>query len=265
MKNQPTLLISNACSELGRALACDAAGQFRVALADADNQAGNRLCADLHAHGREAIFLDCLPGSARDRQRGVERVLRRWQQLDTLVNLPGPLTLGPFEATQTSHWQRVLQEQLLDTVNLCQSAASAMHRQQGGRILNVVPEYGILAGPLAAAQSAASAAVVAFGESLHSELHSNGIRVSTLVLPMYPEQRQGLHTTDPLSDARFRRKLGRSPVTLQELSEQILRALDTDSSLHIASGYTRRKWRRKRWFRARWERALRERGAKYRR
>ena len=34
MKHQPTLLISNACSELGQALVSDAAEHFRVALAD---------------------------------------------------------------------------------------------------------------------------------------------------------------------------------------------------------------------------------------
>ena len=61
------------------------------------------------------------------------------------------------------------------------------------------------------------------------------------------------------------RKLARSPVTRQELSQQILRALDSDSALHIASGHTRSKWRRKRWFRERWERGLRALGAKYRR
>lgn len=265
MKHQPTLLISNACSELGQSLVSDAAEDFRVALADADGQLGNQLCADLHGNGREALFLDCLPGSARDRQRGVERVLRRWQQLDTVINLPAPLTLGPFEATQASHWQRVLDEQLMDTVNLCQSAISAMHRQEGGRILNVVTEYGILAGPLAGAQSAASAAIVALGESLHSELHSSGIRVTTVVIPLYQEQANSLCATDPLSDARFQRKIARSPVTREELSQQILQALDSDSALHIASGYTQAKWRRKRWFRKRWERALRELGARYRR
>lgn len=266
MKHQPTLLISNACSELGQALVSDAAEHFRVALADADGQLGNQLCANLHGAGREALFLDCLPGSARDRQRGVERVLRRWQQLDTVISLPAPLTLGPFEATQTAHWQRVLDEQLMDTVNLCQSAISAMHRQeQGGRILNVVPEYGILPRPLASAQSAASAAIVALGESLHSELHSSGIRVTTLVIPLYQEQASSLCATDPLSDARFQRKIARSPVSREELSQQILNALDSDNALHIASGYTRAKWRRKRWFRKRWERALRELGARYRR
>ena len=266
MKHQPTLLISNACSELGQALVSDAAEHFRVALADADGQLGNQLCANLHGAGREALFLDCLPGSARDRQRGIERVLRRWQQLDTVISLPAPLTLGPFEATQTAHWQRVLDEQLMDTVNLCQSAISAMHRQEeGGRILNVVPEYGILAGPLAGAQSAASAAIVALGESLHSELHSSGIRVTTLVIPLYQEQASSLCATDPLSDARFQRKIARSPVSREELSQQILNALDSDNALHIASGYTRAKWRRKRWFRKRWERALRELGARYRR
>ncbi len=266
MKHQPTLLISNACSELGQALVSDAAEHFRVALADADGQLGNQLCANLHGNGREALFLDCLPGSSRDRQRGVERVLRRWQQLDTVINLPAPLTLGPFEATQTSHWQRVMDEQLMDTVNLCQSAISAMHREEeGGRILNVVPEYGILAGPLAGAQSAASAAIVALGESLHSELHSSGIRVTTLVIPLYQEQASSLCATDPLSDARFQRKIARSPVTREELSQQILDALNSDNALHIASGYTRAKWRRKRWFRKRWERGLRELGARYRR
>lgn len=265
MKHQPTLLISNACSDLGQTLARDAAEHFRVALSDADGQAGNRLCTDLHGDGREAIFLDCLPGSARDHQRGVERVLRRWQQLDTVINLPAPLTLGPFEATQASHWQRILDEQLMDTVNLCQSAISAMHRQDGGRILNVVPEYGLLAGPLASAQSAASAAIVALGESLYSELHNSSIRVTTVVIPMHQEQANSLCATDPLSDARFRRKIARSPVSREELSQQILQALDSDSALHIATGYTQAKWRRKRWFRKSWERALRELGARYRR
>jgi 3-hydroxybutyrate dehydrogenase len=106
---------------------------------------------------------------------------------------------------------------------------------------------------------------VALGESLHSELHSSGIRVTTVVIPLYQEQASSLSATDPLSDARFQRKIARSPVTRQELSQQILQALDNDSALHIASGHTQAKWRRKRWFRKRWERTLRELGAKYRR
>jgi 3-hydroxybutyrate dehydrogenase len=89
--------------------------------------------------------------------------------------------------------------------------------------------------------------------------------VTTLVIPLYQEQASSLCATDPLSDARFQRKIARSPVTREELSQQILDALNSDNALHIASGYTRAKWRRKRWFRKRWERGLRELGARYRR
>ena len=266
MKQSPTLLINHACSELGAALATAAAPRFRLALASDDRHRGNEACAALHREGCEALFLECQPGNTRDCQRGVERVLRRWGQLDSVINLPAFLSLGPFEATRSSDWEHLISAQLLDTVNLCQSAISAMRRQeQGGRILNVVPQFGLLPGPLSAAQSATSAAIVALGESLHSEVHHRGIHVSTLVLPLYQETPGFLHTSDPLTEARFQRKIARSPVTLPELGKALLEALDNDEVVQTASRHTHERWRRKRWFRKRWERTVRELGAKYRR
>lgn len=264
MKQAPTLLIHNACTPLGSAIARLACEHYRVALLCRDTHSGDSLCRELHASGREALVLEIRDGQPRDFQLAVERVLRRWQQLDAIINLPASLTVGPFEAMTQRHWESLYQSQLMATVNLCQSANHAMRDQGEGRILNVIHEYGLLPGPLSSAQGAMGAAIRALTDSLHSEWHTLGIHVGTIVIPPSSGQQTGLSATDPLSAARFRRQLAASDYSEREIGEDVLNALASQDALTVPAPRTRQQWRQKRWFRKRWQAFMKARAERYR-
>ncbi len=264
MKHAPVLLLHHADTPLAEPLARLACENYRVALAGSNASEGSRLCSQLHALGKEAMFLETRAGEPRDCRKNVERILRRWQQLDVVINLPHHITVGPFEATLSHQWESDIQSQLMDTVNLCQSAVSAFRHQESGRILNVVPEYGLLPGPMTACQSAMSAAIKALGDSLYAEWHSSGIAVSTVAVPLLPEYSDRLEASDPLTAARFQRRAGEAPANLEEVAKAIYDAIDCDRSLQISTPEIRTQWRRKRWFRRRWEETLKHLGKRYR-
>lgn len=267
MKQSPTLLITRGCTPLGVALARAAAGHYRVAIASDDSHTGNALCRSLHEDGHEALFIEATPGNARDIQRGVNRVLRRWQQLDVIINLPGNLLVGPFEATQEHQWQALSSQQMMQVIHSSQSALTAMKKQGYGKIVNVVPDCGLLAGPLTSASSATYAAIVALTESLNSELANSPVSTQLVGLPLYRELSQQLDATDPLSQARFERKTRDSLDTAASLSNDILSMLAKPDgpTLHLPCAPSRAQWRLKRWFRKRWDAKIQQRGRRYRR
>lgn len=264
MKQAPVLLIHHGDTPLGEALARHACEHYRVAISGDDAHRANRLCAQLHALGREAMFLEARPGEGQDHRRNVDRILRRWQQLDVVINLPCHVSVGPFEATSATHWEKHIQNQLMDAVHLCQSAISALRHQDGGRIVNVVMEYGLLPSPMTACQSAIGAAIKAMGSSLYGELHGSNIAVSTMAIPLLAECRDQIEASDPVSAARFRRHADSTAASLDEVTVAIFDAIQCDRSLQISTPEIRAKWRRKRWFRRSWEETLKELARRYR-
>ncbi len=267
MKQSPTLLITRGCSPLGQALARAAAGHYRIAIASDDTRIGNALCRSLHEEGHEALFIETAAGDSQDIQRGINRVLRRWQQLDVVINLPGKLLVGPFEATQGQQWQGLASLQMMHVVHSCQSALTAMKKQGSGKIINVVPDCGLLAGPLTSASSSTYAGIVALTESLNSELANSPVSAALIALPLYRELSQQLDATDPLSQARFERMTRDSLDTVHSLSADIIAMMDkpAGTTLHLPSAPTRAQWRLKRWFRKHWDRKMQQRGQRYRR
>ena len=264
MKHAPVLLLHHGDTPLGEAVARLAGEHYRVAIAGDDSVYGNQLCAQLHASGREAMFLETREGEAKDHRRNVERILRRWQQLDVVINLPRHISIGPFEATSAGQWQNHIQSQLMDTVHLCQSSLTALRHQPSGRILNVIIEYGLLPSPMTACQSALGAAIKALSNSLYAELHESGISVSTVAIPLLAECSDHIDASDPLTATRFRRLARQAAASVDEVSAAIYSAIDCNHSLQITTPEIRTQWRKKRWFRHRWEDALKQLGKRYR-
>ncbi len=264
MKHAPVLLIHHGDTPLGEALAQHACEHYRVVITGEDGFRGPQICAHLHAKGKEAMFLESRKGESQDHRRNVDRILRRWQQLDVVINLPCHVSVGPFEATAANQWENHIQSQLMDTVHLCQSTLTALRQQQRGRILNVIIEYGLLPVPMTACQSAMAGAIKALSNSLYAELHGSGINVSAVAIPLLAECSDHIEASDPLSAARFRRQANQTAAQLEEVADAIFAAIQCDGSLQITTPEIRSQWRQKRWFRRRWEQALKQLGSRYR-
>jgi 2-dehydro-3-deoxy-L-rhamnonate dehydrogenase (NAD+) len=100
-------------------------------------------------------------------------------QIDILVNSAGYLgSYLPFENSDLSDWQKILQVNLVGVFEVTRQILPIMRRTGRGRIVNL----GSLAGkeglPNLAAYSAASAGVIAFTKALSREVCDTDIRVN---------------------------------------------------------------------------------------
>jgi 3-oxoacyl-[acyl-carrier protein] reductase len=112
-------------------------------------------------------------------EKALAHILGQTPQIDILVNSAGYLgSYLPFEKSDPSDWQRILQVNLVGVFEVTRQVLPVMRRGGRGRIVNL----GSLAGkeglPNLAAYSAASAGVIAFTKALAREVCDTDIRVN---------------------------------------------------------------------------------------
>lgn len=258
MKYSPTMLITGGASGLGRNLAEQAADAgYRVAIADIHRTRGEDLCRTLMERNAECFFIECDVRRERDLRRAVERVLRRWKQLDVMVNNAGVAGAGLFEAIPQADWDWLFDVNVMGTVRGCRAAVSAMKRQRSGHIVNIAAMTALAPSPAMSSYSAAQAAVVNLSETLREELAPEGIGV-TVVCPAFfrSHLEESLRTPDPVTAARFERLLETDDVTAGQIATQILNAIRKKRFMVLPRGEARRLWRLKRWWPERFYRGM---------
>ena len=111
--------------------------------------------------------------------RTMSALIDEGTRIDILVNNAGYLgLLHGFEQHDVNDWRRIVEVNLLGTMQVTQALLPHMRRWGGGRIVNM----GSLAGKEGLAQlavySAASAGVIAFTKALGRELAGSGVYVN---------------------------------------------------------------------------------------
>ena len=170
-------LVTGAASGIGRAIALQLA------------QSGARVIAtDIDAAGLAAMAGDTIAAEALD-VRDAEafralagRAAARFGRIDYLFNIAGVAVAGEVQDVTPGAWRRVLDVNLMGTVNGIAAVYPLMIREREGHIVNMASIAGLLPSPLLAPYAASKAAVVALSESLRIEARHHGVRV-TLVCP----------------------------------------------------------------------------------
>lgn len=258
MKYAPTALITGAASGLGLALAHEAAeAGYRVAVADIHRTRGEELCRSLSRTGAEALFVECDVRQENQIRRTVDRVLRRWQQLDLLINNAGVASTGLFEAIPQQDWDWLFDINVMGTVRASRAAVSVMKRQEEGYIVNIAGSGGFAPAPAMSAWNAAQAAIINFSEGLQSELAPEGIKV-TLACPDYfrSHLHENLRAPDAISEVRFERLMDRTELNTSRAAEAIFRAIQRQQPRVTPGAPARRAQRARRWRRRRFQRHL---------
>ena len=266
MKAPPVMLITGAAHGLGRALAEQAVGDYRVALLDRQEAAGQALAEQLRKAGGEVLFLAGDVSRERDMRHAVERIQRRWERLDVVINNAGLATAGPFEALDERGWNQLWGVNVMGTVHSCQAALTLMKRQGHGHLVNVAALAGITAPPGMAGYVACNGALIHLSEALAAELSPLGIHVSVVCPDLFPSE-LGRHMTasDALSRARLQRALERAPESAGAVAERILKALPQHPMYIFPQPEAKRAWRRKRWRPERFVKKMMERARRLRR
>lgn len=112
--------------------------------------------------------------------REVKALLRRSGPLDVLVNNAGGMEhYGKFAETTAETWRRVLELNLISSVELIRAARSGLADRKGC-VINIASEAGRQPLRVGPDYSAAKAALLSATKSLSVELASEGIRVNAI-------------------------------------------------------------------------------------
>jgi len=177
-------LVTGSGSGMGRAFSIALAhAGADVVIADlpgkeADTEA---TAAEVRAAGRRALTLPLDVTQVSSIAAMVDRTLREWGQIDILVNNAGMNIRKPAVEVQEEDWDRVLDTDLKGVFFCAQAVGRHMiERGQGGKIINVASQIGLVAYYSRAAYCAAKAGVINLTRALALEWAPHRINVNAI-------------------------------------------------------------------------------------
>lgn len=170
----------------------------RVAAVDIDDDALGRL------GGPEShlLKLRCDVTSASDCQGAADECIRRFGQLDVLVNNAGVYPAQPFENISVDDWRKVMAINLDSAFLMARACVPAMKRREWGRIISLASGTVLLGTPLYAHYAAAKSGVVGLTRVLASEFGQFGITANVVSPGLTLTQRVLDHVSPELLERR---------------------------------------------------------------
>lgn len=143
------------------------------------SQPADDVVAEIQRGGGRAVAHYASIATPAGAQELVDTALRRFGQLDTVVNNAGVLNMKPFEEVTLEGLQRHLAVHVMGSFLVCKAAWPHMVARRYGRIVNTI-SGGIFGLPGLAEYGPAKGAVFAFTRSLALEAIEHGIRVNAI-------------------------------------------------------------------------------------
>jgi NAD(P)-dependent dehydrogenase (short-subunit alcohol dehydrogenase family) len=180
-----TAVITGAGSGLGRALALNLARDgWRIGLADVD-MAGAESTLDLveKAGGFGEVWA-CDISREEQVTTMAEHFFDAFGGVSLLVNNAGIAVAGFVGDAEIAEWRRIVDINVMGTVNCCHAFIPPMKQRGGGYIVNVASAAGINNLPEMAPYNMTKAAVISLSETLRTELACDRIGV-TVACPTF--------------------------------------------------------------------------------
>jgi len=176
-------LVIGGATGIGRAVVeAFAAARADVAVADKGHaDALDGLVAGLRAAGRDAVALQVDVVDEASVAAAIEAATARFGALAILVNNAGTAQRqGPFEATDSGEWDRVMAINLRGVAFGMKHALPGMLARGSGRIINTASQLAHKPSPGNAAYCASKAGVVALTVSVAQEVARSGVTVNAV-------------------------------------------------------------------------------------
>jgi len=175
-------VVTGASSGLGRALAVRLGRDgWHVAVCDVDDEGGRETVVLVERAGGVA-HLERLDVTRPDEWDGLrERLRRRWERIDLLVNNAGVSGAGEVGRFPLEDWRWLLDVNLFGVIHGCHAFVDWLaENPHGGHIVNTASMAAIVSAPTMAAYNVSKAGVVSLSETLHGELTRRGVGVTVL-------------------------------------------------------------------------------------
>ena len=175
------VIVTGAAGGIGaplcRALAEDG---YSVVVADFAAEAGNALAGEIVRSGGKAVFQQLDVRDKGGAARLAADTLKRFGQIDVLINAAGVISRMPVLEMPEEEWDRVLGINLKGTFLCSQAVARHMAERRSGRIICLASGRGVAGQRRAAHYAASKGGVIAFVKSLAAELAPQNVAVNAI-------------------------------------------------------------------------------------
>ena len=174
---------------------------LKVSLLDINLENAEKVAAEINANGGEAMVLKVDVTQKSDFEHALEEILKRYGDVDILLNGAGINAPTSFLEITLDEWQRILEVQLTGTMLGCQVFGAYMVEQKKGSIVNISSAS---AGPplsKAFTYSVAKAGVKNLTQNLAREWATAGVRVNALRPGFFPTEWSRIHFIDEARNA----------------------------------------------------------------
>lgn len=134
-----------------------------------------------HSSGR--IHATCFDvGDPKAAEQGIADIVAKFGKIDVLINNAGTDMTLPISELTTEQWLRVINTNLNGPFFLAKYAAEHMSKAGSGHIINISSTAAKRAWPNASAYHASKWGLLGLSHALHSELRSQNIKVTAVVV-----------------------------------------------------------------------------------
>ena len=181
-----TMIVTGASKGIGKAIAMESAR------AGADLVIGSRTMADLELVaadirnlGRQCHCFTVDVANVASIQTFVDQAITATGGIDILVNNAGYNKIMPILEVTEEDYDYIIDVNLKSVFFGCQAIVKHMiERGQGGRIINISSQVGVVGGPLRSAYTAAKGGVCTLTKSMAAEWAEHGITVNAVAPTM---------------------------------------------------------------------------------
>jgi len=186
-------IITGGASGIGEALGRDLANRgCEVVLADLNYEQATEVATSICARGGKASAHALDVTDARAVEALLQVTVNRCGRLDYMFNNAGIALNGKLQDFELSHWQKIIEINLMGVVYGLRAAQAYMARQGFGHIVNTASFAGVFPWPTTIPYTTSKHAIVGMSLAARAELADSGIRVSvlcpgTIMTPMIQE------------------------------------------------------------------------------
>lgn len=175
-------LITGASRGIGQSIAESfAAAGAKVALASRKQSGLDAVAALIREQGGEALPIAAHTGDAVAIEALVKQVVDAWGGLDILVNNAATNPhFGHIMTAEESHWQKILDVNVVGYFRMVQACVPHMRARGGGKIINMSSVAGKEPQPMMGVYSVSKAAVIMLTEVLAAELAQYNIQANAI-------------------------------------------------------------------------------------
>ena len=174
-------IVTGAASGIGLAIAEALAKEgANVAIADLNEESGEKAVEGIQGLGRDAIFIKTNIAKREDCKRLIEETVKKFGRIDILVNNAGIQNVAPIVDFPEDKWDLLIGIMLTGSFLCTKYALPYMIKQKSGRIINMSSIHGLIGAKFKSAYVAAKHGVIGLTKVTALEMLENGVTANAI-------------------------------------------------------------------------------------